>query len=90
MAEECALCSAEFGSAAELLMHLRKDHGVAEPSSPPSDIVEAPADSICARCGATFPTREELAAHNLDPGPAHEPGRHPSARGDPTRRVTGA
>jgi hypothetical protein len=76
MTEECAECGASFASAADLIEHMKTPHA---PETAPSETPNARESSegplgtgaqraqpfVCGTCGATFATREALAAHNL-------------------------
>lgn len=75
MAEECADCGATFGSAAELVAHMKSAHagGDATASMAMNPASETPT-LTCGLCGRQFYSPEALAAHNLEP---HEPTTRP-------------
>jgi Zinc finger, C2H2 type len=78
MAEECADCGASFGSAAELVIHMKKSHEGGDPKASMEMNPESQIPGLeCAACGQRFSTRESLAAHNLH---AHEQP-HPARPG---------
>jgi hypothetical protein len=78
MSENCAECGAPFGSAADLVEHVKKAHTAAPapapPPAPPPDAKfaavdlaaepEPPPRLACVFCDATFSAAEQLAAHN--------------------------
>jgi DNA-directed RNA polymerase subunit RPC12/RpoP len=68
MPDLCARCGASFGSPTALLDHVRRKHPQKSPSETlaTSPVSGAPGYG-CARCGRTFATAEELAAHDLTP-----------------------
>jgi DNA-directed RNA polymerase subunit RPC12/RpoP len=73
MAEACAQCGAEFGSAAELIDHTRKSHPLGAPSRAAPATPTAQRGYRCGLCGTSFPTPQQLAAHNLRPHAAERP-----------------
>ena len=74
MAETCWVCKEEFGGAADLLEHVRSHHRkeldvnrrtAAAPAAPSSPAVRRQSPFVCGLCGASFPSREQLAKHSL-------------------------
>ncbi len=84
MAEECADCRASFGSAAELVRHVKASHQGGDPQAslarnPESDR----AGLVCALCGRRLQDRQSLARHNLTPHPPSTPSSAPSGGYEP-------
>jgi uncharacterized C2H2 Zn-finger protein len=89
MAEMCADCGASFGSAAELVKHMRTAHSGGDASASLAMNPEASNPGFkCARCGAVFATPELLAAHGLQPHSAAtgRPDSRPKRQTRPTSR----
>jgi C2H2-type zinc finger len=79
MSELCTICGAEFGSASDLMVHMKTDHKDADPASDVEMNPEAHTKGfLCALCGRRFPTAEALAAHNLHPHSIGRPARQPA------------
>lgn len=78
MVELCPDCGESFGSPADLVTHMKAVHGGgdAEASMDMNPASHEPGLE-CALCGRWFPTKEALAAHNLQPHPAARPSRPP-------------
>jgi uncharacterized C2H2 Zn-finger protein len=78
MAELCGDCGGSFGSPADLAKHVKKAHAGGNPAA---SLAMNPASETpglsCAFCGRSFRTREELAAHDLEPHPAPRWGATP-------------
>jgi C2H2-type zinc finger len=78
MSETCTICGESFGSAADLLAHMKAAHKDADPSSDLETNPEAHTIGFpCALCGRRFPTAQALAAHNLEPHSMDRPFRPP-------------
>ena len=74
MAEVCGICGQECGGPADLLEHIKGQHGVVPATTPQAPVAALPIAAkgtrrrepfICGICGAVFATRERLARHNL-------------------------
>ena len=82
MAETCAHCGTSFGSAADLIAHVRKTH----PDPDPRESLAMNPESrrpglVCALCGHRFGSAEALARHALSPhATANEPARRTPRR----------
>lgn len=84
MTEVCADCGASFASPAELVTHMQKEHrGGDAAKSLEMNPMSHVNDLECALCGRLFPTREALAAHNLEPH-AKRPGARRRAAAGPS------
>jgi uncharacterized C2H2 Zn-finger protein len=65
MAEECADCGASFGSASDLMEHMRTAHSGGDASASLSMNPESRRSGlVCGLCGMRFRTRAALARHN--------------------------
>jgi Zinc finger, C2H2 type len=70
MAEECADCGASFGSASDLMVHMRTAHSGGDAAASLSMNPESHrAGLVCGLCGERFRTRAALARHNELPHP---------------------
>jgi hypothetical protein len=68
MSELCTICGAEYGSASDLMVHLKADHKDADPATDVEMNPEAHTPGfLCGMCGRRFATPQALAAHNLQP-----------------------
>jgi hypothetical protein len=80
MSELCTICGAEYGSASDLMVHVKTDHKDIDPASDVEMNPEAHTwGYLCGLCGKRFSTPQALAEHNLHPHAARRPLRRPVA-----------
>jgi hypothetical protein len=80
MSELCTICGAQYGSASDLMVHLKADHKDADPASDVEMNPEAHTwGYLCGLCGRRFSTPRALAEHNLHPHATRHPIRRPVA-----------
>ncbi len=73
MAELCSECGSEFGSAADLVLHMKEAHTDApNRESAPRPEEKPPQDLTCPFCGEVLHGGENLAVHNREFHPPEE------------------
>jgi uncharacterized C2H2 Zn-finger protein len=73
MAEMCSECGSEFGSAADLVLHMKEAHKAGTVQAPAPEPEESPQqDLACPFCGEVFHNGEDLAVHNREMHPPEE------------------
>ena len=70
MSEMCSYCQQSFGSASDLVVHVKSRHRHEDPASTIETNPEAHTPGyVCTLCGRRYPTPEALAAHDRRPHP---------------------